>query len=164
MITAVALLSLMAVGQAPSLGAWVKSYGPPSKSVEARDRVRSETEPLMVYWMRTQAAPLGAGPALPGTLVANFAAEKDRDASKLIGFTFLAVASPKETAALVEALRSNGWIEKEAKVRRPGGEFNDLSVRLPDGLHGTVSLRLGAATGKMADGRPSPTLWVHVER
>jgi hypothetical protein len=160
----IALLSLTSVGQAPNLGEWVKSFGPPSKSVEARDRVRSEAEPLMVYWMRTQAAPLGAGPALPGTLVANFTAEKDRNASPLLGFTFLAVASPAETTALVDALRTKGWIAKEQVVTRPGGRFNDLSVKMPDGRHGTVSVRMDAAAGKMADGRPSPTLWMYIQR
>lgn len=146
----------------PTLDAWTSQLGAPSKSAEDSDRVRSEDEPLLVYWMRTQAAPLGIGPALPGTLVANFTPAKKLGESHLASYTFLAMAQPEQTAALLDALKGKGWIAGSTDVQRPGGAFTDYALA-GDGLAGTLSVRKGQAKGGMADGRPAPSLWLHVQ-
>ena len=146
----------------PTLDAWTGQYGAPSKSAEDSDRVRSDDEPLLVYWMRTQAAPLGIGPALPGTLVANFTPAKTLRASHLASYTFLAMAQPEQTTALLDALKGKGWIAGDTEVQRPGGTFTDYRLAT-DGLAGTLSVRKGEAKGSMADGRPAPSLWLHVK-
>ena len=55
--------------------------------------------------MIVHAAPLGLGPSLPGTLVANFDAAPALAQSPLRDFTFLAVASPDEASLLEQAAR-----------------------------------------------------------
>lgn len=149
---------------APTVDAWVEQLGAPTKGIEASDRVRSPEEPLLLYWMQTQAAPLGLGPALPGTLVANFARAETIGDSRIAGFTFLAVADAKQTGALVDALRKKGWLTAEKDVQRRGGTFREHTLALPDGLGGTLAVRQGAPAQGMADGRPSPSLWVYVSR
>ncbi len=146
----------------PTLDAWTTTLGPPTKSAEASDRVRGEDEPLLVYWMRTQAAPLGVGPALPGTLVANFTPAEALKDSRLASYTFLAVAQPEQTTALLAALKGKGWIAGDQQVQRPGGTFTDYRLA-SDGLSGTLSVREGQPKGGMADGRPAPSLWLHVK-
>ena len=95
-------------------------------------------------------------------LVANFDAAPALEQSPLRDFTFLAVASPDEASLLEQAAREAGLIVGEHKEQREGGTFRDLDLALPDGRQGTLSIRESAATGKMADGRPAPTLWMHV--
>lgn len=145
---------------APTAGAWQAAWGAPTRSLADAERARTEGEPLLVYWMSVRAAPLGVGPALPGTLVANFDAAAAVEAAELRDFTFLAVASVEETAALTEAVAP--WITGRRRVERDGGTFEDLTLALPDGRGGTISVRQGAATASMADGRPAPSLWMHV--
>ncbi len=161
---ALVLSTWVAVASAatPTVDSWAAELGPPSRPAALADRTRGADEPLLVYWMQVQAAPLGLGPALPGTLVANFDAATPLGDSSLRDFTFLAVASPEQTAQLEAALRQAGWVQGEQTEDRPGGTFRDLQLRLPDGRSGTLSLRQGAATGAMADGRPSPSMWLHV--
>ncbi len=148
----------------PTVQSFVDAYGAPSKSIDETARVKSPDEPLMLYWMQTKAAPLGVGPALPGTLVANFSPRKALPTSPLSRFTFLAMAGPAEEKALIDALRAQGAIRGDTVVARRGGKFRELSVVLPGGTSGTVALRLDSGGPAMADGRPAPTLWMDIRR
>lgn len=159
---ALPLLVGLTLAGAPTVGSWTQLYGPPSQDVGLTDRTRSADEPLLVYWMSVRAAPLGLGPALPGTLVANFQAASPLADSALQDFTFLAVADSAQKAALEASLREAAWISAERVEQRPGGRFRDLDLTLPDGRTGTLSIREDQATGAMADGRPAPSLWMHV--
>jgi hypothetical protein len=130
--------------------------------------VRDEGEPLLLYWMMVKTAPLGVGPKVPGTFVANFRrSTQGIDHSPLESFTFLGVADAEQTKALVDALKAKGWVKGEKVVTRPGGRFRDLSLLTSDGKRGTLSLRLPSSTDNktsaaMADGRPAPSLWLHI--
>jgi hypothetical protein len=157
-----ALLTLGAALAAPTAADWQSAYGPPSRSLTEADSVRSAEEPLLVYWMQVQADPLGVGPRLWGTLVANFDPGDSLESSEVNDFTFLAMAAPEQLAALETAVSEEGWVVSEALVERSGGAFRELSLALPDGRTGTLAIRQGEATGQLADGRPSPALWLHV--
>lgn len=157
-------LGLGLAAAAPTVADWTARFGPPSQDVALTARTRSPDEPLLVYWMQVMAAPLEVGPALPGTLVANFEAAGDLGQSALQDFTFLAVADEPQKASLEAALREAGWVRSERVEDRPGGTFRDLALAMPDGRTGTLSIRQGAARGGMADGRPAPSLWLHVGR
>ncbi|MBA2320619.1 MAG: hypothetical protein H0V89_05625 [Deltaproteobacteria bacterium] len=156
-----ALLAAAALG-APTVAECTASWGTPTQTAEVAQRTRSENEPLLVYWMQTQAAPLGVGPLLPGTLVANFAAAASLPESQLRDFTFLAMATPEQIAELEKALKKAKISGAVTRETRAGGTFRDVPLAMPDGSVGTLSIREAAATGKMADGRPSPSLWMHV--
>lgn len=147
---------------APTVAEWSALLGPPSKPVALSERTRTDGEPVLVYWMQVMAAPLGVGPALPGTLVANFTPAPSVDASPLADFTFLAVADPDQVAALEKAVVKAGWVAEVRRVTRSGGAFRDLALALPDGRVGTLSIREGDGAAPMADGRPSPSLWIHL--
>lgn len=153
--------ALLAPAPAPTLDGWTATLGPPTKSAVDSDRVRSEDEPLLVYWMRTQAAPLGFGPALPGTLVANFEPAKNLGESRLASYTFLAVAKPEQAATRAAALEERGLVAGRAEVKRAGGGFVEYSLAA-EALTGTLAVRQGQPKGGMADGRPAPSLWLHV--
>lgn len=141
---------------------WVTAYGPPSRSLALSERTRSAEEPLLVYWMQVQAAPLGLGPTLPGTLVANFRAASPLEAGTVQDLTFLAGGEAAQVAALEAAVRAAGWVRAERVQERTGGRFRDLELALPDGRSGTLSLRQEGPRGGMADGRPSPALWLYL--
>ncbi len=157
------LLLTGAAAAAPTLGAWIDALGPPSADPAARARVRSADEPLLIYWMAAQAAPLGVGPSLPGTLVASFVAEAPLTDSTLQSATFLAVADPDQTRALIDAVRGAGWVQAESTEHRTGGTFHEYALTLPSG-HATLAVRQGASAGAMADGRPAPSLWIYLEQ
>lgn len=141
----------------------VAQYGEPQRSVEETERTRSREEPLMLYWMQAKAPPLDIeGLALPGTLVANFAVAAALEQSPLQSFTFLGGGGAEQTRALETELRRRGWVKGEKVVERKGGRFRELTLRTSDGRQGTLALRLGSSGGKMADGRPSPSLWLHL--
>lgn len=146
----------------PTVASWSERWGPPSRGVALSERTRSPDEPVLVYWMSVEASPLGVGPALPGTLVANFDAATPVADSALRDFTFLAVASPDQLASLERAVQQQGWVRARHTRDRAGGRFEELSLSLPDGRTGTVAIRQGPARTAMADGRPSPSLWIHL--
>lgn len=155
-------VSLPASAGEASLAAWARQYGPPSQDPLLANRVRGRDEPLLVYWMATQAAPLGVGPVLPGTMVANFRATPELGDSPLQDFTFLAVATPEQQVALEAGLRARGWVVDSREEQRGAGRYRDLTVELPDGQRGTVALRVEGGSAGMADGRPAPTVWIHL--
>ena len=153
-----AVLARSAAAAPPALSEWLASYGEPTRPVAEVAAARLDGEPLMLFWMAVEAAPLGVGPAIPGTLVANFADEAPGAA--LVGFTFLAAAPEPAADALVSALRDHGWVRSQQQVHREGGDFLDITVTTPDGLSGVVSRRVGIQAAAMADGRPAPTVWM----
>ena len=155
-----ALAHAIALAGPPTVEEWVGSLGPPSKDVTLAARVRSADEPLLLYWRQTLADPLEIGVDLPGTLVANFVVEGELAASVLHDFTFLAVANARQVNRVQRRVRR--WIINEQVVERAGGVFRELSLVLPDGRQGTLAIRQTAAGGALADGRPSPTLWLHM--
>jgi len=159
MLLALSLATAWAEG--PTLGEWVEAYGAPSKDVALAQRVRGDDEPLLVYWLQATAAPLGLGSSLPGTLVANFDAAQPSQDSELMDFTFLALAEPGQQASLEAALRDAGWVVGEERQELAGGRFQVLQVETDSGYAGTVALREGGGAG-MADGRPSPTVLLHL--
>lgn len=158
----VATLAAEAQGRATTLSEWRAAYGEPTRPVDPSVAPRADGEPLLLYWMQVNAAPLGVGPAVPGTLVANFDVKAPLGESTLRSYTFLAVADAGQLSALEVEVRGRGWVGGEARVERAGGMFRELSLRLPDGKSGTLAIREGAASGGMADGRPSPTFWLKV--
>jgi len=156
------LLSQAWAAEPQPLSDWLARYGAPTTSVEERDRLRDEREPLLVYWMQVQAAPLGVGPVLPGTLVANFEATTPLPSSPVADATFLAVATPQQQIELVTALEGTGWIVSQQRVTREAGEYVDYRLAWPDG-QGTLSVKQTGAGDGMADGRPSPTVWMYLD-
>jgi len=155
------LLGATAHAAPPTLAEWTDQLGAPSKSPELTDRVRTPDEPLLMYWMQTQAAPLGTGPALPGTLVANFRPAAPLGASVLQDFTFLAMADPAARTALRGALSDAGCTTEARTVQRSGGRFDEVVFDCTTGVSGTLAVRAVRRATAMADGRPSPDLWVH---
>lgn len=156
----VLLAGLAVAGDLPTVSDWCAELGDPGRPVAEVAAARGADEPLMLYWMAVRAVPLGVGPPLPGTLVANFDATADPGDSVLRDFTFLAVATPDEVAVLRGAVAS--WVTAERDEVRAGGTFHVVDLALPDARTGSMSIRQTPAGEELADGRPSPTLWVYL--
>lgn len=153
------LLGGVLAAHAEDLTRLLERHGPPSRSLMLAERARDPDEPLLVYWMRTEADPLGLGAALPGTLVVNLDAATGRVQSQ----TFLAMASDAQKASWEAALRARDGDLSTGEEERPGGRFRWYRLSLEGGGRAEVSVRLGGSGEGMADGRPSPDLWVQVE-
>lgn len=161
---ALALCALVAAVPATTVAEWVEQLGPPSKPAYVSNAARSPDEPLMLYWMQVAASPLGVGPKLSGTLVANFRAESEFSRSPLSDLTFLAVATTAQAAALLRQVRARDWVVAERPVQRGAGRFIELALSMEDGRRGTLTLRRGSADRPtVADGRPAPNLWLHMK-
>lgn len=153
------LLGGVLAAHAEDLTLLLVRHGPPSRSLTLAERARDPDEPLLVYWLRTEADPLSLGAALPGTLVVNVDAGNGRVQSQ----TFLAMATEAQKARWEAALRARGEALSTGEEERPGGRFRWYRLRLEGGGRAEVSVRLTGAGEGMADGRPSPDLWVQVE-
>ena len=143
-----------------TLAQWRLSYGDPTSPI-GETSPSDASEPLLVYWLQALAAPLGVGPKVPGTLVATFAPAQSVEESELVGYTFLAVAAPADVAKIVADVTSHGWVAGREVVQRKGGAFEEFRLVIPDGGEATLAVRQDKPTGAMADGRPSPSFWLH---
>ncbi len=153
------LLGGILAARGEDLAVLMERHGPPSRSLTLAERARDPDEPLLIYWLRAEADPLLLGQALPGTLVVNLDAGTGRVQSQ----TFLAMASDAQKASWEAALRARGEDLSTGEEERPGGRFRWYRLSLEGGGRAEVSVRLGGSGQGMADGRPSPDLWVQVE-